>query len=185
MCSYLILESTIQSCCLIQINNIIINWFIREDNIPILYNLRSTPQKAYHIGSDLCFAILDSKALKSKCLYFKNLNKKKLGVIYLAANPFYDLIDRLISPIECFFCIECHVALDRNPVPGYDTLLLRLISGHGQFHTLPGLLDSRDALSNSYPNACVPSRETVCTIILMVFGMTQARLNFVSFYDGL
>ena len=76
MCSYLILESTIQSCCLIQINNIIINWFIREDNIPILYNLRSTPQKAYHIGSDLCFAILDSKALKSKCLYFKNLNKK-------------------------------------------------------------------------------------------------------------
>ena len=44
-----------------------------------------------------------------------------------------------------------------------DTLLLRLIPGdllsacpHRQFHTLPGLLDSWAALSNSYPNACVP-----------------------------
>ena len=53
-----------------------------------------------------------------------------------------------------------HVALDRNPGRGYDTLLLRLIPGyllsacpHRQFHTLPGLLDSRAALSNSYPNA--------------------------------
>ena len=27
---------------------------------------------------------------------------------------------------------------------------------HRQFHILPGLLDSRAALSNSYPNACVP-----------------------------
>ena len=27
---------------------------------------------------------------------------------------------------------------------------------HRQFHTLPGLLDSRAALPNSYPNACVP-----------------------------
>ena len=51
-------------------------------------------------------------------------------------------------------------ALDRNSGPGYDTLLLRLIPGdllsacpHRQFHTLPGLLDSRAALSNSYPNA--------------------------------
>ena len=51
-------------------------------------------------------------------------------------------------------------ALDINPGPGYDTLLLRLIPGdllsacpHRQFHTLPGLLDSRAALSNSYPNA--------------------------------
>ena len=25
-----------------------------------------------------------------------------------------------------------------------------------QFHTLPGLLDSRAALSDSYPNACMP-----------------------------
>ena len=60
-------------------------------------------------------------------------------------------------------------ALDRNPGPGYNTLLFRMISGdllnacpHGQFYTLPGLLDSRVALSNSYPN--VP---------------------FVPFYDGL
>ena len=60
----------------------------------------------------------------------------------------------------CFYGSEGHVALDRNPGPGYDTLLLRLISGdlfsaclHRQFHTLPGLLDSRAALSNSSPNA--------------------------------
>ena len=56
-----------------------------------------------------------------------------------------------------------HVALDRNPGPGYDTLLLRMIPGdllsafpHRQFHTLPGLLDSWAALPNSYPNACMP-----------------------------
>ena len=44
---------------------------------------------------------------------------------------------------------------------------------HGQFHTLPGLLDSRAAQPNSYPNACVPSREAVCTIFMMVFGVTR------------
>ena len=56
-----------------------------------------------------------------------------------------------------------YVALDRNQGPGYDTLLLRMIPGdllsacpHRQFHTLPGLLDSRAALPNSNPNACVP-----------------------------
>ena len=71
-------------------------------------------------------------------------------------------------------------ALDRNPGPGYNTLLLRLIPGdplsacpHRQFHTLPGLLDSRAALSNSYPKASVQCREAVCTIFMMVFGMTR------------
>ena len=44
---------------------------------------------------------------------------------------------------------------------------------HRQFHTLPGLLDSQAALPNSYPNACVPSREAVCTIFMMFFGMTR------------
>ena len=43
---------------------------------------------------------------------------------------------------------------------------------HRQFHTLPGLLDSQAVLTNSYPKMCVPSTEAVCTIILMVFGMT-------------
>ena len=64
---------------------------------------------------------------------------------------------------SAFFSSEGHVALDRNPGPGYDTLLLRMIPGdllsacpHRQFHTLPGLLDSRAALPNSNPNACVP-----------------------------
>ena len=65
----------------------------------------------------------------------------------------------MITPLECFFG-KGHVALDRNPGPRYDTLLLRMIPGdilsacpHRQFHTLPGLLDSRAALSDSYPNA--------------------------------
>ena len=64
---------------------------------------------------------------------------------------------------SAFFGSEGHVALDRNPAPGYDTLLLRMIPGdllsafpHRQFHTLPGLLDSWAALPNSNPNACVP-----------------------------
>ena len=61
------------------------------------------------------------------------------------------------------FSAEGHVALDRNPGPGYDTLLLRMIPGdllsafpHRQFNTLPGLLDSWAALPNSNPNACMP-----------------------------
>ena len=64
------------------------------------------------------------------------------------------------NPLWCFFGSEGHVALDRNPGPGYDTLLLRMIPGdllsafpHRQFHTLPGLLDSWAALKNSNPNA--------------------------------
>ena len=64
------------------------------------------------------------------------------------------------NPLKCFFGSEGHVALDRNPGPGYDTLLLRLIPGdllsafhHRQFHTLPGLLDSWAALPNSNPHA--------------------------------
>ena len=67
------------------------------------------------------------------------------------------------NPLLCFFGSEGHVALDRNPVPGYDTLLLRMIPGdllsafpHRQLHTLPGLLDSWAALPNSNPNACMP-----------------------------
>ena len=66
----------------------------------------------------------------------------------------------MINPLEFFLGIKGHVALVRNPGPGYNTLLLRLIPGdllsaspHSQFHTLPGLLDSWDALSNSYPYA--------------------------------
>ena len=64
------------------------------------------------------------------------------------------------NPLLCFFGSEGHVALDRNPGTGYDTLLLRMIPGdllnafpHRQFHTLPGLLDSWAALPNSNPNA--------------------------------
>ena len=47
---------------------------------------------------------------------------------------------------------------------------------HRQFHTLPGLLDSWAALSNSNPNAYVPMQGglAVCTIFMMVFGMTRS-----------
>ena len=86
----------------------------------------------------------------------------------------------LINPFKCFFGIKGHVALDRNPGPGYNTIRLRLISGdllneyhNTQFHTLPGLQDSRTELSNFYPDPCVPSRKAVCIIFMMVFGMTQ------------
>ena len=68
---------------------------------------------------------------------------------------------------SAFFGNEDHVALDKNPGPGCDTLLLRLIPGdlfntcpHRQFHTLLGLLDSRAALPNS-------------NHFMMVFGMTR------------
>ena len=61
---------------------------------------------------------------------------------------------------KAIFSSEGHVALDRNLGAGYNTLLLLLIPGdllsacpHRQFHTLPGLLDSLTALSNSNPNA--------------------------------
>ena len=36
----------------------------------------------------------------------------------------------MIYPLERFFSIEGHAALDRNPGPGYDTLLLQLILGN-------------------------------------------------------
>ena len=53
----------------------------------------------------------------------------------------------MINPLECFFSIKGHVAVDRNPGPGYDALLLQLIPGdlycvcahYRQFHALPGL----------------------------------------------
>ena len=64
-----------------------------------------------------------------------------------------------LHAIIVLFGSEGHVALDRNPGPGYDTLLLQMIPGdllsacpHRQFHTLPGLIDSLAALSNSYPS---------------------------------
>ena len=66
-------------------------------------------------------------------------------------------------------------SIDRNPGPGYDTLLLRLIPGdllsacpHRQFHTLPSLLDSQAALPNSYPNTLLAMQGAFCTICIMV-----------------
>ena len=56
-------------------------------------------------------------------------------------------IHSIINPLKCFFFgIEGLVALNINPGPGCDTLLLRLILGgiysacpNRRFHTLPGL----------------------------------------------
>ena len=86
----------------------------------------------------------------------------------------------MINQLKCFFGIEDNIALERNPVPGYNTLLLGLIPGdplsacpNRKFHTLPGLLDSRAVLSNSYPNACMSCKEAVCTIFVMVLDVTR------------
>ena len=88
----------------------------------------------------------DKKALKS----MKKKQVRKMVLVWF-------------NLLKCFFGSEGHVALDRNPGPRYDTLLLRMIPGdllsafpHKQFHTLPSLLDSLAALPNSYPNACMP-----------------------------
>ena len=63
------------------------------------------------------------------------------------------------SIIVGFFGSEGHVALERSPGQGYDTPFLQIIPGdlssacsNRQFHTLPGLLDSQAAMSNSYRN---------------------------------
>ena len=81
------------------------------------------------------------------------------------------------KPLECFFDSEGHEALGINPGPGYDTLLLRLIPGdllsacsHRQFQTLPGLLDSRAALPNSYPSALRVIQGGSPYFFMMVFG---------------
>ena len=80
-------------------------------------------------------------------------------------------------------------ALDRNPGPGYDTLLLRMIPGdllsafpHRQFHTLPGLLDSWAALPNSSPNACMPMQGGMPS--MLVFGMTRPRGELTTYRAG-
>ena len=48
-------------------------------------------------------------------------NKHAIHIQYLIHNP---MIDSFTNPLKCFFGIEGHVALDKNPRPGYDTLLL-------------------------------------------------------------
>ena len=81
----------------------------------------------------------------------------------------------MINQLQYFFGVKGQVALDWNPGPGYNTLLLRLIPRdlysvcpHRLFLTLPGLSDSQAALLN--PNACVLRREGICTIFVMVFN---------------
>ena len=52
---------------------------------------------------------------------------------------------------------------------------------HRQFHTLPGPLDSWAALPNSNPNARMPMQGAVCTIFMMVFGMTRPRGELMTY----
>ena len=66
--------------------------------------------------------------------------------------------------------------------PGYNTLIWWLIlrdllsaCPHTLFNTQPGLYDSGAALSNSYPNACVPCSKALCAKFMMVFAMNQLR----------
>ena len=80
---------------------------------------------------------IKQKNIRRTIVHFKCLALVWFGLIHYSA----------------FYGSEGHAALDRNPGPGYDTLLLRFIPEdllsacpHRQFHTLPGLL-------NSYPNA--------------------------------
>ena len=47
------------------------------------------------------------------------------------------------------------------PALVFDPRNLLSACPHRQFHTLPGLLDSRAALSNFYPIACVQCRAAV------------------------
>ena len=96
----------------------------------------------------------------------------------------------MIYPSECFFGVDAHVSLDRNPIPGYNTLILWLIPGdlfnacpRRQFHTL-AFKHSRAALSNSYPNACVKCWDAVCTNFMMVFVMTRPRRAPTTYRTG-
>ena len=45
----------------------------------------------------------------------------------MKAQPGYNPQNVWINPLKYFFGIEGHVALDKNPGPVYNTLLLRLI----------------------------------------------------------
>ena len=90
------------------------------------------------------------------------------------------VLDWLIKSLGCFFGIEGHVTLYRYLRQGYDTLLLWRIPGdlssacpHRQSRTLLGLWHSRAALSTSYPYACMPSWQALCTIFMIIFGITQ------------
>ena len=92
-------------------------------------------------------------------------HRADLSLCYLRRVTIWQ-VDWLINPLECSLGIEDHVALDRNPGPGYNTLLLQLIPGYifsacpyRQFqHT------TRPFRQSDCTNTCVPSRKAVCTI---------------------
>ena len=81
---------------------------------------------------------------------------------------------------SAFLVLEGHAALDRNLVPGYHTLLLRLVSG--DIYSVPIYISTHysaiyTVMLNLNPNTCLVSRETFGTIFLMVIGMTRPGAN--------
>ena len=79
---------------------------------------------------------------RNKWMFFTNrIGLALISYIYICFITYS--FDWLIIPLECFFHIEGHVALNEKSEPGYNTLLLRLIPGdidsacpHRHFHTL-------------------------------------------------
>ena len=57
-------------------------------------------------------------------LHLKGRQHRSHCYIFLIKN---DWLIWLMNPLECFFGIEGHVALDRNQGPGYNTQPLQLI----------------------------------------------------------
>ena len=99
-----------------------------------------------------------------------------------------DCLRNLSLVLMCFLGIDCHVALDtRNPGPEYNTTILRLILGdlysaysHRQFYTQPDLYTvglHYQTITNS-----VLSRDAVCTIFMMVFGMTRPGRKHTTYF---
>ena len=82
----------------------------------------------------------------------------------------------MINPLECFFGIEGHVALDINPGPGYNTLLLRLISGY--------LLSAGPHIDRTthYPTLYTVR---IHSQTLTLMHACQAGMQFQPFYGGL
>ena len=106
-------------------------------------------QNIYKKGVSFYFEIMPGKANAAAHMSGLVVVHVSFGILYLV----------WFNSLYCFFGSEGHAALDRNPGPGYDTLLpgdLLSAFPNRQFHTLPGLLDSRAALPNSNPNACMP-----------------------------
>ena len=85
---------------------------------------------------------------------------------------------RMINQLDCILDIEGHATLDRNPEPGYNTLFYDSSKDNFivhftklELHTLSGLFLSQARLPDNHSITCIQSREAVCTIFMVIFGM--------------